>query len=719
MSPRRPDLLELSTDALIALANAGFVKRALKELDEGRMPQVEELDDGAVRAHYDDGQHATLAAGRSLREAVCSCPASGLCRHRVTLVLAYQRWVRDAMGAGASDAAASDPAASDANDAGRDALTDNAPQADAAPQRWTPAEFDDTAIAAGFPAATIDIATRLAAARPVIALQAGLGDNAPNARLPMCSVRFFSRSSLLHARCDCRQGSGCEHVVLAVWAFRQWQASRDEGAQATVELEPRQHGERAGVVGFDADAQSLRDELGRLCLRLWMDGSSQSPLLLEAPFERLRQRCAQLGWSWVLASLQRLQDLLIAQHARSTRFDPLQLLDAVAECTARVDAARRAGRAQVEAGIAPLPASQILGLGVKGEVALDHLRLVSLGAQCWQDQEAEGVRVLFADPDTQSVTVLERQWPRADTGASTATGAAPTALMARRIAGQTLRQFASGQVVTRGAKRRANGVIDIAAGARQTNVLPLAPQSWDQLRAPLRQPGARELSAHLRRALPDFVRPRQVIEHLHVLPVDAVLDWGWDAAEQTLRARLRSGGEGGVSEIDPADCLQLALPHSAAAVGAVDVLARALSGEWGAPRVVAGLARLQAGHLQVLPLALITEQRALVLQAESAPAQTLPMQTFDYAGSALAHQVEQTRQQLAAWLRQGLRHQNAAARERMRALATALEHAGLRRIAALLGDAVDAAGAVDPTRLPERMALLVLALDGVYRDAVE
>jgi hypothetical protein len=215
------------------------------------------------------------------------------------------------------------------------------------------------------------------------------------------------------------------------------------------------------------------------------------------------------------------------------------------------------------------------------------------------------------------------------------------------------------------------------------------------------------------------VRPPQAIEHLHVLPVDAVLDWGWDAAEQTLRARLRSGGEEDASEIDPADCLRLALPHSAAAVGAVDVLARALSGEWGAPRAVAGLARLQAGHLQLLPLALVTEQRALVLQAESAPAQALPMQAFDYAGSALAHQVEQTRQQLAAWLRQGLRHQNAAARERMRALATGLEQAGLRRIAGLLNDAVDAVGAVDPARLPERMALLVLALDGVCRDAVE
>lgn len=710
MSPRRPDLLELSVDALIALANAGFVKRALKELDEGRMPRIEELDDGAVRAHYDDGQHATLAAGRSLREAVCSCPASGLCRHRVTLVLAYQRWVRDAVGEGADEAPVSD-----ANDAVADPSGDSAPAAEIAPQRWTPTEFDDAAIAAAFPAATIDLATRLAAARPVIALQAGLGDNAPDARLPMCSVRFFSRSSLLHARCDCRQGSGCEHVVLAVWAFRQWRASHDEGAEATIELQPRQHGERSDAVGFDAQAQALRDELGRLCLRLWMDGSSQSPLLLEAPFESLRQRCAQLGWSWVLASLQRLQDLLIAQHARSTRFDPLQLLDAVAECTARVDAARQAGRARADGGIAPLPASQILGIGVKGEVALDHLRLVSLGAQCWQDQDAEGVRVLFADPDTQSVTVLERQWPRADA----ASGATPTALMARRIAGQTLRQFASGQVVTRGAKRRANGVIDIAAGARQTSVLPLAPQSWDQLRAPLRQTGARALSAHLRRALPDFVRPPQAIEHLHVLPVDAVLDWGWDAAEQTLRARLRSGGEEDASEIDPGDCLRLALPHSAAAVGAVDVLARALSGEWGAPRAVAGLARLQAGHLQLLPLALVTEQRALVLQAESAPAQALPMQAFDYAGSALAHQVEQTRQQLAAWLRQGLRHQNAAARERMRALATGLEQAGLRRIAGLLGDAVDAVGAVDPARLPERMALLVLALDGVCRDAVE
>ncbi len=100
-------------------------------------------------------------------------------------------------------------------------------------------------------------------------------------------------------------------------------------------------------------------------------------------------------------------------------------------------------------------------MGVKGEVALDHLRLVSLGAELWSDESGEGASVMFADPDTQAVTVLERQWSRADDATA---GGTPANLLGRRVAGFPLRQLASGQVVTKTATRRANGQIDIARG---------------------------------------------------------------------------------------------------------------------------------------------------------------------------------------------------------------------------------------------------------------
>lgn len=48
----------------------------------------------------------------------------------------------------------------------------------------------------------------------------------PSARLPMSDVRFYSRSSIRFARCDCIEGTLCEHVVLAVQAFVQQKRSK-------------------------------------------------------------------------------------------------------------------------------------------------------------------------------------------------------------------------------------------------------------------------------------------------------------------------------------------------------------------------------------------------------------------------------------------------------------------------------------------------------------
>ncbi len=711
----RADLLELTPEALTALANAGFVKRAQKDVAAGLLPRLATEADGTVVAEFADGACTRLPPGRTLRDATCTCAASGMCRHRVMLVLAYQQQVRAGEAAPGTGTEAGD------GEPGAAPAASLAPAAAAAEGPWSPAHFDDAMVAASVTPSVMEQAARLAASRLVVAVQPWHGPSVPPAaRLPMCTVRFFSRSSLAHARCDCRQGSGCAHVVVAVWAFRAAGELAAGSDDAMVEVPPRGQASPAAPKGDgtaveaeagtgpdkgpaaaepaappgrlrSAEAAPLRDALDGLLLALWLEGTSQPPMALEARFAAVRARAQTLGWRWVDDGVAELWRLLRSQQARSSRDDPTHTLQVAAELWARPRAAAHAEEAASlppDGARPPLHASQILGIGVQGEVALDHLKLVSLGAALWADDTAEGASVLFADPDTQTVTVLERRWPRGEGGPA-------QALSARRVAGFPLRQIAAGQVITKTATRRANGAIDVGSGARQTGVMPLSPNAWDELGAPLRQSSVESLVDRLRTALPDFVRPRLAATgaaggaggSLHVLAGDGMQaeDCEWDAAAQVLHARIvqAAPAEGGGSGA-PAAALHLALPHRAAAPGAVDALARTLAGEWGALRAVAGPVSLRHGEAVMQPLALLTDQRAVVPQIEAPAAQPLSLRTAAPTRDALPALIGETREWLAHALRRGLRHQPGGMDAWAHAQARRLRQAGLERSAALV-----------------------------------
>jgi hypothetical protein len=679
MTARRTDLLELTPEALIALANAGFVKRAQKDVAEGNLPALEELEDGTIRATYADGQRTVLGPNSTLRDASCTCPASGLCRHRVTLVLAYQ-----------------------AQAGGSAAEEDSGP--------WSPSHFA-AAMEQSVPASTLAQATKLAHAQPVVKLFAWQdAAPVPSARLPMCNVRFFSRSSLTHARCDCKEGTGCAHIVLAVWAFQQAELKSSGFSEATVILDHPQAGGAPAARLLDGEAAAaLLDRLQDLVLQVWLDGSSQPILALEARFAEVRALAGQLGWCWIGESIESIQDLIAAQHARSSRFEAKFLLSAMAMLHGRLSAAVLADGQAADGHLPQVPASQLLGVGVKGEIALDHLKLVSLGAQLWADDETEGARLVFADPDTLAVTVIDRSWPKPKPGE------AGIPIIARRIAGQPLAKLAAGQVVTNGARRRANGALEIAPGARQSNVLPMSPKSWDDLGAPLWQPSAPALRAYLLDAAPDFARPLQAIEHMHVLPVARVGACEWNATRQTFCAVIQVGQR--TAEIAPEHCVLLRKHHNPAAPHAIDALAGALSGELGTVLAVSGTVTLEAGQVVLEPYALLAEQRAVVPDVDAAAPRQL------VSGAALQEPetplelVDQVGTLLGRWMRQGLRHQAAGALQEGTELAAALERSGLSASAGLLREILTLMQAPDKQALPGKLATLYLLLAEVARSA--
>src|SRR4051794_16922623 len=108
----RVDLLALSDDGLVQLANAGLVKRAQRELAAGMGPAVEDLADGTIAARFADGTETRLLAGQSPADARCTCPSSGICRHRVMLVMAYREGFASAH-VGTPEAKGWDPASLD------------------------------------------------------------------------------------------------------------------------------------------------------------------------------------------------------------------------------------------------------------------------------------------------------------------------------------------------------------------------------------------------------------------------------------------------------------------------------------------------------------------------------------------------------------------------------------------------------------------------------
>ncbi|MDR3213916.1 MAG: hypothetical protein LBT71_08405 [Azoarcus sp.] len=668
---RRDDLLELTPNALAALANVGFVKRAQKDLAAGRAPVLDVAADGAVAAHFaEEGVLTRLPPGCTLRDAACNCTANGMCRHRVMLVLAYQAAFGETGEAGA----------------------DGAPPGDALSSSfWSPAGFDDAALAASLAPSVLAQAEELAKPHPVIEVIAADGDAPPMARLPMASVVFYARHSLAHARCDCAQGGGCVHVALAVWAFRQaGMGNASDGARATVAVRSPKDECATGAMGPTQDerAGAFIARCGDLLFGLWQDGAAQPLLALDARLQALREQARVLDWRWVEDSFDELEQLLRALHARSTRFEPQRLLAAVAGLWARIEAAKHADKAE-EAEASPLPAHHLLGLGVKGETPLDRLRLVSLGASLWADEAdtedaQEGADIVFADPDTQTAMVLQRQWPRAKPGD------AATAVRARRVAGAPLHQLGAGQVLTAAAQRRANGVLNIGGTAKQTGVLPMSPTAWDQFSEPLRWRSIAELARHLATLPPDFVQPRHVAGAVRILAAETLIvrDVCWDAAAQVLHADLREAIAGENAESESASVLHLALAHRAATPHAVDALAGVLAGEWGVLRAVAGPVHLVAGVPWMQPLALLTGQRAVVPQLEAAPERPMALpQGFLIPAQGWRALLDDNLTWLTHRLRQGLRHQSGDFVRQIVERSANLDGAGLRRAAHLLSDA--------------------------------
>ncbi len=320
----RTDLLALTEDALAALANRGLVKRAAKE----PAPEVATVD-GTVRGRFPDGTESALPHGATLDAAWCSCAATGICRHEIALVLAYQRLHEKPAFAA-----------------------------------WSPGEISDETLTKTFGERVMTSARRLAKAGYSVRLRwPAAEDPVATAELSTCTVRFLVPGDIGHVDTDVVAAKRDEVVVLAVWAFREADA-RGLTENALFDV--------GRVAAAPGEALSAAVDLATQVLT---DGAANASPILIAALRTAGDRLSEEKLHWPAAAVADLADQLTAYQDRSSRYRPERVAELITELHARQ---RATG-----------PRSQVLGGDEPADTPLRRVRLTSLGCRVRGDGSAE------------------------------------------------------------------------------------------------------------------------------------------------------------------------------------------------------------------------------------------------------------------------------------------------------------------------------------------
>lgn len=648
----RGDLLSLTPDALTALSNRGLVKRATKDL-AAAAPVIEVDERGTVHGSHADGTRTSLPMHTDLGTASCTCGASGVCRHRICLVLAYQQ----RFGCGGQ------PASQTSGDAPPDGPTRFVP--------WSPGGIHDATLT------TLYGARALTAAR--ITHHCGYSarihrptdqDHVARVELATCTVRFLVPGEPGYAHTDATDTDRGEMITLAVWAFRE--ADERGVTDADVSLDVGGRPQRSPTPPVLADAVSVVNEV-------LLDGAGHAPAVLTASLQRIARELADRGLRWPAAALDDIVEQLTAYQQRSAHHRTERLAELLTEIHARHRAAE---------GNCASPRSSVLGGFEPAQTPLRRVRLTGLGCRVAGTGTERTAEVYFAHADSGGVLVLRQQWPgiegRALTGAD---------LADRKVSGTTLRALATGNVITESASRSASRVLRLASSrVAKTGVTPLGGAvAWERLPESVTASDLSTLARELAELPPRLIRPRVAAELIRVVPIDTVTTTGYHPGDQRLEARI-SDAVGATATVSAG--------YHAASPGALDALAAALRGDHGTPRFLSGSVHRAMGGIVVRPVAVLTDQGVLV--PDLAPGDgsadldgASPELEPDPMGAALHTALAAC----AEAAHHGLRRVPPGVRDRLADAAGALAAVGLRTTADLVAALASACGTADDATL--------------------
>jgi hypothetical protein len=588
----RADLLALTPEALAALTNPGLLKRAQKEMDAGQGPTVTEAPDGTVTGVFADGVTTTLPPHTALPAASCTCGAATACRHRVEVVLAY------------------------AKSGAQKTSTEEAPPEAFAP--WSPAMFTNEDIEIQIGNRAMERARKLLRTGPVVVeIRRPIPTSPrPTAKLPTCSVQFMAPRDLTFARCDCSLQHDCEHVAIAVWAFRVADTDHADDAVAHVQVlaetataraskaaatgktprakktvEAKEGAPAAGAAAAETPRAAATREGMNLVREILLTGVSRLHEASKQHFARAHDSLAAAGLTWPGTIVEDLEEAWHAYENRSARYHTTDVASLLAEFAARIWAASQPG---------DVPDAEVLGLGVARDTNLSHVRLISVGARLDADDRDRIADVYLADTEGSGIFVMRAKWTfpenqEPDNGA---------ALSSRAIAsGFPLGRVAKGQMVSKGLKRTADHRVALATTKAGTTTVSDPTSDWSALPPSILVTDLEQFEHEWAERPPAFLRPRVVADATRVLAVGAVGAVAYHSGAQRLIAQM---------EDVTGHPFLLSRSFRSVAPNALPTLAALLQDEAHPVQYVAGDIRHTAHGLEIDPIGVVVDGRLIV-----------------------------------------------------------------------------------------------------------
>ena len=292
------------------------MKRAVKDLDAGVVPALDTDPAGAVQGRFPDGTTTTLPPATTLDAANCTCGATGVCRHRIAVVLAYQR----------------------------------TQETSAPAELWSPGAVTDTDLAALMGERTLRRARRAHQAGYRATLRRPTAeDQTAQAELPTCTVTFLVPGDLSYVHTDAVTKD--EATALAVWAFREADAQGTD----TVDV--------GGSPTTATDLSAITDLLDQLLL----DGATNASEVLDVAWRRLHRDLTAQRLHWPAAVITDVLAQLTAYRKRSADYEAEQFAALLTELHARTTA--NGPRAEIlgpdEPAETPLKRVRLTALGAR------------------------------------------------------------------------------------------------------------------------------------------------------------------------------------------------------------------------------------------------------------------------------------------------------------------------------------------------------------------
>ncbi|EMK12260.1 hypothetical protein LEP1GSC046_1781 [Leptospira kirschneri serovar Bim str. 1051] len=344
----RQDILSLSLQELEVLTSKGTVNRALKDIESGTKGEWKETENGSIEVVWEDSVTCILPGSVPIQESSCTCSSTGVCRHIIRTIVAYQKRTIS----------------------------------DKPNLSWNPGSISDESLRSFISASSFTKAKSIFNSGIAVELDR---TDVPVAKIHgLGTVHFPVPNDIRYARADCKGSLGEQIIAVAVWSFRLTHLEKEFVSTNIQEIK------------ISSDITDRANIILKEIVQYGFQGASE---YLKERLSQLERSCLEEGLLWPAEVLSELQEEYSKYLLHDSLFDPDQVVYLLGEWIIRMDALKENKGA--------VPSLVIRGDTKAYSSELIVRSLIGLGSGIKVFKKGFVVLSYFADPKSDKILLYE------------------------------------------------------------------------------------------------------------------------------------------------------------------------------------------------------------------------------------------------------------------------------------------------------------------------